>query len=373
MIAQVHTLTYMPLSCINRDESGQPKSMTVGGTRRARWSSQSQKYILRQSFRSRLPRDHVATRTRQLGTLLAAELASAGVDAETAGTLAAAYLAAAGLKTEDGRTKAILALGTARLPDVAAAIVEHRYAIDPDASRPDDAQFKPAVRVPAKGKTPESITYDKRAVAHLTEPLTDASGLVDVALFGRMLAELPGTSTDAAASVAHAFTTNADDYVTDYFTAMDDLSRDGSGHIGAQGLTSGVFYRYACVSADELACAGTLTDAAIADTVIDFVTEFAMLQPTAKEHSTAPYTVPSLVRVTLGDDQAVQHGDAFIVPVTGDLVAGSIERFRATADAKEAVFGAPGYTAEVALDAGAGTTWADMVADVSAEVRARLT
>ena len=51
----------------------------------------------------------------------------------------------------------------------------------------------------------------------------------DLALFGRMLAELPGRNINAACSVAHALSTHAVAREFDFFTAVDDLHRGEPG------------------------------------------------------------------------------------------------------------------------------------------------
>lgn len=86
--------------------------------------------------------------------------------------------------------------------------------------------------------------------------LRKADGAVDIAMFGRMLAESPDYNRDAAVQVAHAFTTHRAQAQDDWFSAVDDLkTRDaesGAGHIGEHGFGSGVYYLYACVNVDLL-------------------------------------------------------------------------------------------------------------------------
>src|SRR5439155_24411411 len=71
------------------------------------------------------------------------------------------------------------------------------------------------------------------------------------ALFGRMVTGDILSATDAAIHVAHAMTVHGHMTESDYFTAIDDLVREegeqGSGHINASELTSGLFYGYLVV------------------------------------------------------------------------------------------------------------------------------
>ena len=68
-----------------------------------------------------------------------------------------------------------------------------------------------------------------------------------------MDASCPERNVEAAMSVAHSLTTHSADIEVDWFTACDDLAEQGSGHIGTNEFSSGVFYRYASIDIDLLA------------------------------------------------------------------------------------------------------------------------
>jgi len=46
-----HVIQTVPPSCVNRDDTGSPKTAVYGGVRRARVSSQSWKLAMRMMFR----------------------------------------------------------------------------------------------------------------------------------------------------------------------------------------------------------------------------------------------------------------------------------------------------------------------------------
>ena len=48
----IHVLQTVPPSCINRDDTGSPKTAQYGGVTRARVSSQSWKHSMRETFRA---------------------------------------------------------------------------------------------------------------------------------------------------------------------------------------------------------------------------------------------------------------------------------------------------------------------------------
>ena len=72
---------------------------------------------------------------------------------------------------------------------------------------------------------------------------------LDVALFGRMVADLPMLNVDAATQVAHAISTHPVTIEFDYFTAVDDAKKReesvGAGMIGTVEFNSATLYRFA--------------------------------------------------------------------------------------------------------------------------------
>src|SRR3546814_2554578 len=123
----------------------------------------------------------------------------------------------------------------------------------------------------------------------------------------------------AAVHVAHAFTVNAEEAEPDYFTAVDDLTRDageqGSGHINSTELTSGLFYGYVVVDGPKLV-ENLSGDAALgARSVESLIHLIATVSPGAKLGSTAPYAAAELVMVEAGGRQPRSLANAFMRPV----------------------------------------------------------
>ncbi len=346
---QVHVLSWVPLSCVNRDDAGQPKFMRIGGGSRGRWSSQSQKYAVRKRFVKTFDPDNLAMRTKFVESELATALVEQGADEDQAAELADAFMTVVNLKRSDGRTETLIAVRS-NLDPVAEWVLKNSDDLKLAAPLKVQATTKKAPKLEADEKTllkqvETAITgkKDSRTGRMINGLLTDPTGLVDTALFGRMMAELPGNDTQAACSVAHAFTTHEDDYTIDYFTSTDDKNPiQGSSHIGQQGFNSGVFYRFACVSLGELREGGLLDDDMARRATLEFVREFAQLQPVAKRFGTAPYTAPSLILVTVAE-QAMSYADAFVDPVCGpDLIGESIAALSETMHNKVEAFGPPG-------------------------------
>jgi CRISPR system Cascade subunit CasC len=153
---------------------------------------------------------------------------------------------------------------------------------------------------------------------------------------GRMLAELPGAEVDGAVQFAHAFTTHGTQVETDFFTAVDDIEKEGdagSAHMNSAQYSAGTFYRYANVGLSTLAdnLDGDLDTAR--ELTAEFLRAFVMTVPTGKQNATAAMTIPDLVYVAIRDGRPVSFAPAFEDPVRSELGFGtpSGERFAAYA------------------------------------------
>lgn len=73
-----HVLQTVPPSCINRDDTGSPKTAIYGGVTRARVSSQAWKHAMRQAFveESLLDEEDVGKRTKKVTELVEKEIAA---------------------------------------------------------------------------------------------------------------------------------------------------------------------------------------------------------------------------------------------------------------------------------------------------------
>lgn len=150
---------------------------------------------------------------------------------------------------------------------------------------------------------------------------------VDLALFGRMVADEPSLNYDATAQVAHAISTHAVHNEYDYFTAVDDCTSEdnsGAGHLGTVEYNSSTLYRYATVNAAELAnYLGGDTPKAVKNFAEAFITSM----PTGKQNTFANRTRPDAVYVTVRRDQPVNMAGAFekLVTTKGGYVEQSIK------------------------------------------------
>lgn len=305
----VHILQTVPPANLNRDDQGNPKEAFFGGVRRSRVSSQAWKRATRLHFSGRLPEHDLATRTRRIHAALAERIR--GINEEAAARLATALLAPLGISAgkKAGDTAYLFFFGRRQL-DAVAALVEPRAA--ELATMDDDALATEVKQLPVQ---------EKFSTGHT----------MDVALFGRMVADIPALNVDAATQVAHALSTHETTLEFDYFTAVDDRVTEsketGAGMIGTIGFNSATLYRYATVGLHQLLENMSDQEAAISATE-EFVTSFALSVPNGYGNSFAHRTRPSLVAVVVRDDQPVNLVSAFEDPVTASagIAAASARR-----------------------------------------------
>lgn len=299
----IHVLQDLPPSNINRDDNGTPKQCIYGGVQRLRASSQSWKRAARLAFDKlgMIPREDLGVRTRRVIDLFSGEFKKRGVDDQAAPQLAKAVLAP--LKITEGKKA-----------DQGAYMLFF--------SRPQVQEL--VDQVMALRDQWEGQTGDGKRLAEILGSI-DVPGIVgrghslDVALFGRMVADLPEINVDAAAQVAHAVSTHAAQNQFDYFTAVDDFQTDsgsetGSGMIGTIEFNSATMYRFATVSTRQLS--DNLNDAsAVPQGVVDFIKAFVLSMPGGHQTSFAAHTRPSVVMISLRSDQPVNYVSAFEKPV----------------------------------------------------------
>ena len=284
----IHVIETVPPSCINRDDTGSPKTAIYGGAMRARVSSQCWKKAMRASFADMLPQEEIGKRTKMLHALLADAIRARNPQLDAA-TLALNVINAAGIspKTdtknkEVSKTDALFFISQSQLDALADIAVET-----------------------------EGGKFDKKAC----QAALKANPAVDVALFGRMVADDPSLNFDAAAQVAHAISTHAMHNEYDYFTAVDDCAPEdnaGAGHLGTVEYNSSTLYRYATVDVSELASnLGERTPEAVRA----FIRAFILSMPTGKKNTFANNVLPNAVYVTVRHDQPISLVGAFESPV----------------------------------------------------------
>jgi len=300
----IHVIQNLPPSCVNRDDSGSPKSAVYGGVRRLRVSSQSWKRATRLYFNDLLDAKDVGVRTKRVAELLAARITEDAPDlAGNATKLAEEVFKTARIKLSPPR-------GKKDATDKKDALPESKYLLFLSTSQVE----RLAELAIASAHSGEAL--DAKAVKKVFKE----AHAVDIALFGRMVADDTDLNVDAACQVAHAISTHAAENEYDFFTAVDDdKSRSeeedaGAGMMGTVEFSSATMYRYATVNLDMLVENLGDGDAALRALEV-FIKGFCLSMPTGKQNTFANRTLPEAVVVSVRDDQPVSLVGAFEKPI----------------------------------------------------------
>ena len=295
----IHALHTVPPSNINRDDTGAPKTATFGGVVRQRVSSQAWKRAIRKDFEQYLQPEQLGWRTKRVVEKAVKQIEQIAPDWEKKRAVdgVVKVLEAAGIKpatpkkkdeeAEDPLPEAtyLLFLSAHQIRRVAEYVVENDG-------------VKPGKKDAAK--------------------LLDQEHSVDIAMFGRMVADAPDYNVDAAIQVAHALGVAPAEPEFDYYTAVDDVVEDaeetGAGMIGTVQMMSSTLYRYATVNLAQLE-ENLASKEAAAEAVAAFVQSFITSMPTGKQNSYANRTMPEAVVVSVRNDRPISLVNAFEEPV----------------------------------------------------------
>lgn len=320
---EFHAIQNMAPSCLNRDDTGAPKDAMFGGTRRARVSSQCLKRAARQMFANSqlLTNEELGIRTRNIVALISEKLAEQGnsdsISAiETA--LKAVDLSVKSRENATPQTEYLLFLsqtGISQLIDVIKANMNELA----------NEKFKKDPKRHLKGDLKKQIAE-----------CISTSRAVDIALFGRMLADRKDFNVDAAAQVAHAISTNSITRESDFFTAVDDFTQADeadAGMLGTVEFNSSCLYRYAAVNLDQLVKNLGGDRELACKSVAAFLRASAMAIPSGKQNTFAAHTLPEFIGVAVHNTQPISLANAFQKPVwhrdhEKGLAAASVEKLQ---------------------------------------------
>ena len=287
-LIELHILQSFPVTCLNRDDVGSPKSATFGGVNRARLSSQCLKRAKRLAARETAPADTFSgIRSRFLGEPFRKAFVAVGQSEEQATESAKAVCET--FSKIDGKdpnqvTTAVY-LSPSEIEQIAKAVVD--------------------------GKAPKDAA---RKVQRL-----DAA---DIALFGRMVANDATLNVEGAAMFSHALSTHETGNEIDFFSAVDDRKADAedawAGMIGTLEFNSATYYRYAAVDLDLLADhahLGALDAEQRRDILRAFLSAVLTAVPSARKNSMNGATLPEAVLgVRKSTGQPLQLVNAFEEP-----------------------------------------------------------
>lgn len=244
---EFHILQSFPATCLNRDDVGAPKTALIGGNTRARVSSQCWKRQVRlsmQDFGVKL-----GIRSKRIADYLAKACIALGADEKAA--------TACGTKISEAFSKDTLFFFS---DNEAAAFAEYASENDFDAAKLNDKELQ---KIAKKALNPS------------------VDGL-DIALFGRMVAQAAELNVEAAASFSHAISTHKVSNEVEFFTALDDLAEEpGSAHMGSLEFNSATYYRYVSLDLGQLW--ESLGSDGIAEAVAAFTKALFVAVPSARQ------------------------------------------------------------------------------------------
>lgn len=301
---EFHILQSFPVTCLNRDDVGAPKTAVVGGVTRARVSSQCWKRQVRlamPTFGIKL-----ATRTKKAQTLFTAACKNAGATDEAA--------TACGQKMAEFLSDdTLLFISETEAQAFATYAQEHTFD-------------------PAKLKDKELAKVAKKAL----NPAIDA---LDIALFGRMVAKAADMNVEAAASFAHAISTHKVSNEVEFFTALDDLQDEpGSAHMGSLEFNSATYYRYISLDLGQLT--QTLGTDDLKKAIAAFTQALFVAVPNARQTTQSGASPWEFARVLVRKGQRLQV--PFEQPVKArseGYLQPSIEALKSYLDKKEKLSG----------------------------------
>jgi CRISPR system Cascade subunit CasC len=299
----IHVIQTVPPSCVNRDDTGSPKTAVFGGVTRARVSSQAWKKAVRDMFKE----NNIGTgiRTKRVYDLVAKEMQKLnGDDYDTC--------------YEKAHKIVDLAMGKDKK----------------DKKEKDkDKENKSKTKQKDEGELGALFFISTKQITELAQLAVSGSDkkqdaqevmtnhyTIDMALFGRMVADDAGLNIDASCQVAHAVSTHGVNNEFDFFTAQDENKAEtttdaGAGMMGTIEYNSSTLYRYATVAVHDL-CDNLKDLQQTADAVKNFAEAFIYSMPTGKQNTFANRTLPDAVYIAVRTDQPVNFAGAFEKAVT---------------------------------------------------------
>ncbi|MGH8763152.1 MAG: type I-E CRISPR-associated protein Cas7/Cse4/CasC [Nitrosospira sp.] len=267
---EFHILQSFPVTCLNRDDVGAPKTAMVGGVQRARVSSQAWKRPVRMAmhgFGAKL-----GLRTKHVARTVAQACVDSGATDEQAngcGEFIASCL-----------SKDTLLFFTMT---EAKAFAEYAREQGFDVKKLKD---KDVHKVAKKSLNP-------------------AIDGIDIALFGRMVAQAADLNVEAAASFSHAISTHKASNEVEFFTALDDLATEpGSAHMGSLEFNSATYYRYVSLDLGQLW--QTLAGQNLPDAVESFTKALFVAVPAARQATQSGASPWEFAKVLVRKGQRLQ-------------------------------------------------------------------
>ena len=307
----MHVLQVAPVSCINRDDTGTPKTCIYGGTSRMRVSSQCWKRAVRMYLKDKY--GDTGVRTKFIIKTLADKLTDSGIcDKETASEFVKKWIGKAHIVSDDEGKKETSAFFSLEQINALSCLLNEYYSLEKERNETEED---------TEEAKKEKVKRENAFCKKLVDAVMDSPSASEL-LFGRMFASNPKLNYDAACQVAHAFSVNEVYEEPDYFTVVGDIKREeilsGSDYLDTKLFNSGILYRFADVNlseGSELRNEQYKVDAA--KVCSNFIEAFVLSMPSGSANAYANMTLPEMVLIELRDDIPVSFAPAFVKAVDG--------------------------------------------------------
>lgn len=338
---EFHILQSFPVTCLNRDDVGAPKTAVVGGTTRSRVSSQCWKRQVRLAMRDFGAT--LGTRTKLISALIAKECKTNGATQEQAQScgdkIEQIFIKKAADNKKQKKEKLAEVQEDGGVDEETGDKTDTLLFLSPKevtilANAFKDAGFNPEEVI--KQKDAKKQAKELEEIIGKTDNHIDA---LDIALFGRMVAQAATMNVEAAASFAHAISTHKVTNEVEFFTALDDESKEpGSAHMGSLEFNSATYYRYISLNVGQLW--QTLAGQNIPDAVECFVKALFVAVPSARQTTQSGASPWEFARVLVRKGQRLQVPfETAVKPQNGGFLEPSKKEMSDYLDRKEQLAG----------------------------------
>lgn len=323
-LIELHILQSFPVTCLNRDDLGAPKTAYFGGCQRARVSSQSWKRAIRTLAKEASADLFAGQRTRFLIRALEDVYLKHKLEPQQAKAMAIETADTMGKldSIEKGNVKTLLYFTPQELDHVVSAVLNNDFA-DHLEIITNESETKKAKEAAQK----EIKKLTTKAAKMLKNKVKDNA---DIAIFGRMVADDHSLMIEGAGLFSHALSTHATANEIDFFSAVDDnniIGDEGAGHIGTLEYNSACYYRYIGLNLDLLDDKNHLAHFSQdekAQVITSFIKATLMAVPTARKNSMFGFNPPSFVMGLKRTGQPLSLINAFEKPIRS--VQGYLEK-----------------------------------------------
>lgn len=324
---EFHILQSFPVTCLNRDDVGAPKTAVVGGVTRARVSSQCWKRAVRVAMHE-ISGVELGKRTKALSDLVSKKCEELGATEEQAKNCGNKIQDLFGTDKKTEKLTTLLFMSPSEIKKIGEALKNADFDFEKFSFKND------------KGKEIKIDSADNLSKFLNTKKDYETLDGLDIALFGRMIAQAPTMDIQAACSFSHAISTHKVSNQIEFFTALDDFSdSQGSAHMGSLEFNAATYYRYISLDLGQLfeSLGG---DEFFKDAISAFVKALFIAVPSARQTTQSGSCMWDFAKVFVRKGQGVQL--SFETPVKakdGGFLASSIEEVKTQLSKKEKLSG----------------------------------